>query len=146
MPADIKLSRVPYQVMIDAVMRRMVHTHYKEISGAYELCRRSQELNCDLCTAGGSKNFLVLQGKMYILLEAHWYPQLATGFVYGDLCNRAALAPWPCGRYVPINNVLTRSIQYVQYIPYGGQLLNGQRKSSAEFINYQDAHQQAILR
>ena len=83
---------------------------------------------------------------MYILLEVHWCPHLATGFVYGDLCNRAALAPWPCGRYVPMSNVLTLYIQFVQYIPYGSQFLDGLRKLSAEFVNYQDAHQQAILR
>ena len=61
MPADIKLSRVPHKVMIDAVMRRMVHAHYKEISRAYELCRRSQEFTCDTCTVGSPKEFLALQ-------------------------------------------------------------------------------------
>ena len=57
--------------MIDAVMRLMVHTHYKEISRVYELCRRSKELICDVCTAGSPKEFLVLQERCttYTLLE-----------------------------------------------------------------------------
>ena len=37
MPPEIKLIRVPYKVMIDAVIRRMVYTHCKAISRAYEL-------------------------------------------------------------------------------------------------------------
>lgn len=61
MPPEIKLSRAPHKVMIDAVMRHMVHTHYKGISKAYELCRRSQEFACNVYTAGSPKEFLVLQ-------------------------------------------------------------------------------------
>lgn len=57
MPPDIKLSRVPHNVMIDAVMRRRVHTHYKGTARFYELCRRSQEFACDVCTAGSPKEF-----------------------------------------------------------------------------------------
>lgn len=83
MPADIKLSRVPHQVMIDAVMRRMVHTHYKEISGAYELGRRSQDFTCDVCTAGSPKEFLALQERRIYCSKPigihNWQRDLCTG-------------------------------------------------------------------
>lgn len=37
MPPGIKSIRLLYKVMIDAVIRRMVYTHYKRISRGYEL-------------------------------------------------------------------------------------------------------------
>lgn len=61
MPSEIKLSRVPHKVMIDAVIRRMLHTRYKEISKAHELCKISQESTCDGCTPGSPKESLILQ-------------------------------------------------------------------------------------
>ena len=103
MPSDIKLSRVPHKVMIDAVMRRMVHTHYEEISKAHELCRISQEPTCDGCTICSPKSQRILgPARNMYMLEAPGCPYLNKIYVRGFMqqSHASALAMRALGMYL----------------------------------------------
>ena len=75
MPPEIKVIRLPYKVMIDAVIRRMVYTHYERISRALW---NSLEFSRDICTAGSPKA-TKLEGAFLVMQERHMYCSMSIG-------------------------------------------------------------------